>query len=102
MFLSFITKISENDISENDISRQEEEFAKDENEEDEWPELGTNNKMTSTTTWQSSWSQVISDAEKARSEKDQVKDQISSKHDNDDNMPQIVVDMSTLTLNSKL
>ncbi|GBB95330.1 hypothetical protein RclHR1_02510024 [Rhizophagus clarus] len=89
-------------ISDNDISRKEEDDKKEEDnhDDDEWPELGTNNKISSTTAWQSSWSQVISDAEKARNEKDQIKDQVSSKHDDDDNMSQIDVEMSTLTLNT--
>ena len=89
-------------------SGKEEEVAKDENEEkeqdnhedDEWPELSINNKMPSTTTWQSSWSRVISDAEKARNKKDQVKNKVSN--NNDDNISQIAVNMSMLTLKSKL
>ncbi|CAB4405575.1 unnamed protein product [Rhizophagus irregularis] len=98
-----IDEMDDMQISENDIiSSKEEQVDEDEDDhdDDEWPELGINNKMSSTTTWQSSWSQVISDAEKARNEKDQIKDQVSSKHDNDDNMSQISVDMSTLTLNT--
>jgi len=65
-------------------------------EDDELPQPDINNKVSYATRRQPSWSQVISDAEKARNEKNQV----SRKHDNDDTS-QIAVDMSMMTLNSK-
>ena len=55
--------------------------------------------MSCATKWQPpSWSQIISNAEKTRNKQDEV----SSKRDNnDDDISQIDVDMSAMTLNSK-
>ena|ERR1043166_2089072 len=96
--ITFITKISEKE----EALRKEDDVVEDENDnnykDDEWPELNINNKMSCATKWQSSWSQIISNVEKARNEQDQV----SSKYDNnDDDTSQINVDISKMTLKSK-
>ncbi|CAG8447031.1 4286_t:CDS:2 [Funneliformis caledonium] len=64
--------------------------------EDELSQQEIKKKVTYDTRRQPSWSQVISDAEKARNEKSQV----SRKRDDDEGVSQIAVDMSMMTLNT--
>ena len=90
MFLSLITfiiKISEKE----ETSGKEEEVAKDGNDEKE--------KNNSEEDGLPSWSKIISDAEKARNKKDQIS---NKRGNNDDDISQLAIDMSVMTLKSRL
>ncbi|CAI2163197.1 1820_t:CDS:2 [Funneliformis geosporum] len=76
-------------------SEREAKYDKVKGYENEMSQQNINKKVTYDTRRQPSWSQVISDAEKARNEKNQV----SRKRDNDEDVSQIAVDMSMMSLN---